>query len=79
VLFSKENRFWNAQSDPKFGQQEGGVNYVDARKKSFWNTIPACALLRKNFRNGVLVCSNTKIPLILSRFTLTNILPYVSD
>jgi hypothetical protein len=27
-------------SDPKFGWREGGICYIDARKKSFWNGVP---------------------------------------
>jgi hypothetical protein len=48
-------------SDPKFGWRGGGVSYIDAREKRFQNTIPACALLRKNFSNNILACSVTKI------------------
>jgi hypothetical protein len=33
--------------------------------KRFWNAIPACVILRKNFQNGVLVCSVTKVPLYM--------------
>jgi hypothetical protein len=51
-------------SDPKFSQRRGGVSYIDARKKRFQNAGPACVVLRKNFWNGVLVCSITKILLI---------------
>jgi hypothetical protein len=29
------------------------------------NAVPACLLMRKNFRNGVLVRSITKIPLLI--------------
>jgi hypothetical protein len=36
-----------------------------AGKKTLWNAVPACVLLRKSFRNGVLARSVTKIPLIL--------------
>jgi hypothetical protein len=30
----------------------GDVSYISARKKKFRDTVAACALLRKNFRNG---------------------------
>jgi hypothetical protein len=49
----------------------GGVSYIDARKK-FWNTIPACILLRKNFQTGVPACSVTKIPLLVGIQMVTN-------
>jgi hypothetical protein len=54
------------QSDPKFSQRGGGVSCVDARIKRFWNVFLACVHLRKNFRNGVLAHSITKIPVALS-------------
>jgi hypothetical protein len=66
--FSKENRFWNTQSDPKFGRRGGSVSHIDARKKGFRNTVPACTLVRKNFWNGVLARSITRIPLLASVF-----------
>jgi hypothetical protein len=40
---------------------EGGVIYTDAKEKRSWNAVPICVLLRKNFWNGVLVHSITKI------------------
>jgi hypothetical protein len=40
-----------------------GVSYTDPRKKGFWNAVVACVLLIKNFQNGILACSITKIPL----------------
>jgi hypothetical protein len=43
----------------------GGVSYINPRKKRFQNTIPVCALLRKNFQNGVLERSATKKPMPL--------------
>jgi hypothetical protein len=58
--FSKENRFWNAYSDPTFGQGGVEITYIAVRKKWF---IPACALLIENYRNSVPACSVTKIPL----------------
>jgi hypothetical protein len=60
--FCNENRSRNAQSDPKFGRRGGGVSYIDARQKRFWNPILACILLR-NFQNGVPAHTITKIPL----------------
>jgi hypothetical protein len=39
--------------------------HADARKERFWNNILAC-VLRKNFWNGALAHSVTKIPLGLS-------------
>jgi hypothetical protein len=62
--FSKENRFWNEQSGPKFVRGGGGISYNDARKKRFWNTIPACIILIKSFRNGVPERPVTEIPLV---------------
>jgi hypothetical protein len=43
----------------------GGVIYTSARERSFWDAVTACVLLRKNFQNGVLARSITKIPLVL--------------
>jgi hypothetical protein len=40
-------------SDPKFGWRGEGVTYIGARKKRFQNAIPACILLRKNFKNDI--------------------------
>jgi hypothetical protein len=42
------------------------VSYTDACEKRVQNTVPACVLLRKNFWNGVLAHSVTKIPLLTS-------------
>jgi hypothetical protein len=44
---------------------EGG-GHIDARKKRFWDVVPACALHRKNFQNGIPAHSVTKIPICLS-------------
>jgi hypothetical protein len=41
-------------SDPKYSRTRGGVSYINARKKRFLNTIPASALLRKNFWKGIM-------------------------
>jgi hypothetical protein len=49
--FSKESS--GTHSDPKFGRRGEGVIYIDDRKKRFRNGIPACVLLRKNFRDSV--------------------------
>jgi hypothetical protein len=35
-------------------------------KKGFWNAVPACVLLRKNFQNDDLPHSITEISLLLS-------------
>jgi hypothetical protein len=43
----------------------GGVIYTNARKKRFWNAIPAWFLVRENLRNRVLARSFTIIPLVL--------------
>jgi hypothetical protein len=43
--------------DPKFGRRGGDVSYIDAREK-----VPACVLLKKNFRNGVTALFVTKYP-----------------
>jgi hypothetical protein len=40
---------------------EVGVGYIYAKNERFWNTIPACVLLRKNFQNGVPACSIRKL------------------
>jgi hypothetical protein len=40
----------------------GGVSYTDC-KKEILEAVSACILLRKNFQNGVVACSVTKIPL----------------
>jgi hypothetical protein len=48
--------------DPKFGWRGEGVSYINARKKRFWNTVPACVLLRLNFQNGVPAHSVKKCP-----------------
>jgi hypothetical protein len=34
-------------------------------KKRFHNTVAACVLLRKNFQNGILAHSITKMPLVI--------------
>jgi hypothetical protein len=52
-------------SHPKFCLREGGVSYIDARKERFRDAVLACILLRKNFQNGVLVRSVTKILLLI--------------
>jgi hypothetical protein len=51
ALFFLKMRFWNAKSDPKFGQR--GVVLYQCQKERFWNAVLACVLLRKNFWNGV--------------------------
>jgi len=67
--FSKQNSFWNTQSDPKFGRRGESESHIDTRKKRrCQNTVPACTLLRKNFWNGVLARSITRIPLLASVF-----------
>jgi hypothetical protein len=48
-------------SDSEFGRRGRGVSYIDAREEK----VPAWILLRKNFQNGVLARSVTKISLIL--------------
>jgi hypothetical protein len=53
------------RSDPKFGRRGRCVSYINARKTRFRNTFPACVLLRKYFKNGVLARSITKIPPLL--------------
>jgi hypothetical protein len=45
----------------KFDWRGGRVRYTNARKK-FRNAVLACVLLGKNFQNGVLAHSITKIP-----------------
>jgi hypothetical protein len=40
------------RSDPEFDRRGGGVSYIDARKKRFQNAVPACVLVRKNFRTA---------------------------
>jgi hypothetical protein len=47
------------------------VSYIDARIKRLWNAIPAFVLLRKNFWDGILTCSITKIPLLIVNKLLT--------
>lgn len=42
--------------------ERGGVRNTNARKKTFWNVVLACVLLRKIFWNGIPVCSASKIP-----------------
>jgi hypothetical protein len=42
---------------------DGGVSYIDGRRKTFRNIVLACVLLRKNFWNGVPARSVTKISL----------------
>jgi hypothetical protein len=54
-------------SDQKFGRTGKGVNYINARKKMFWNAFPASVLLRENFQNNVPACSIIEIPLLLSK------------
>jgi hypothetical protein len=51
-------------SDPKFGWR-GGVSYINVMSL-IQNTVPACVTLRKNFQNGVLARSVTKVPLIVT-------------
>jgi hypothetical protein len=48
------------RSGRRFGRRAGGVSFMDAREK-----VPDCVLLRKDFRNGVLARSVTKISQIL--------------
>jgi hypothetical protein len=38
---------------PKTWSERGDVSYTNARKKRFWNAVPAWVLLRKNFWNSV--------------------------
>jgi hypothetical protein len=47
---------------PKIRSERVCLSYTGVRKWRFWNTIPVC-VLRNNFWNGILVHSNTKIPL----------------
>jgi hypothetical protein len=42
-------------------------------EKRFWDAVPACILLRKNFWNGVLARSITKIPLVLPHEKYPNV------
>jgi hypothetical protein len=51
-LFSKT--FRNAKRDAKFGR----------RVVAFRDAVPVCALLKKNFQNGVPACFVTKVPLL---------------
>jgi hypothetical protein len=44
-----------------------GVSYTDPRKRRFQNVILGCVLLRKNFWNGVLAYSFTKILLAVDK------------
>jgi hypothetical protein len=39
---------------------------MPGKKKRFWNTIPVCVLLRDNLWNGVMACSITKLPLVIT-------------
>jgi hypothetical protein len=41
----------------------GGVIYTNIKEKRFWNSVLVFIPLRKNFWNGVLARSITKIPL----------------
>jgi hypothetical protein len=63
AIFLKKKGF-GIHSDTKFGRRGGGVSYMNAREKRFQNAIPAGGLLRKNFWNGIVARSITKIPLI---------------
>jgi hypothetical protein len=54
-------------SDSKFRWPRRGVSYIDAREKRFRNTIPACMLPRKKFRNGVPARSVIEMSLTHSR------------
>jgi hypothetical protein len=47
------------------------VSYIDARIKRLWNAIPAFVILKKNFWDGILACSITKIPLLIVKKLLT--------
>jgi hypothetical protein len=57
-------------SDPKFSQRGGGVSSINARKKTFWNAILVCVLLRKNFLNGGLAHSAVRMPLNMNCSTV---------
>jgi hypothetical protein len=62
VLFFLKKRFWNAVTQNLVREGVGGVTYTDARKKGY--RMPSVfILLRKNFWNGILARSVTKIPL----------------
>jgi hypothetical protein len=54
--FSKENR-------SKFSQRGGGVSYTDAKKKIVPQRHSGLCPSEKNFWNGILVGSITKVPL----------------
>jgi hypothetical protein len=49
---SEENSS-GTRSDPKFGRRGRDVSYIESREKRFRNAVPACVLLRKNYRYGV--------------------------
>jgi hypothetical protein len=59
------------QSDPKFSERGRGVNYIDARKKRFWNAVLACILLRKNWNDVLMhyVTKNTPVCVCVVTFT----------
>jgi hypothetical protein len=56
---------------PKTQSERDGVDYTNARKKRFWNTVLASVLLRKNLWNSVPARSITKIPLSVTFPTIT--------
>jgi hypothetical protein len=63
VIFLQE-RVPKRKERPKILSKMGGVIYTNSRNKRFRNTVQACVLMRKNFRNGVPVRSVTNIHLV---------------
>jgi hypothetical protein len=62
VIYAVFLKKMGTHSDPNVGQKGGGTIAMPGKEK-FWNAFLGCILLRKNFQNGVLACSFTKIPL----------------
>jgi hypothetical protein len=53
-------------SDQKFGWRRWGVKFYRCQgKKRLRNTVPACSILRKNFRNGVPERLSTKMLMLI--------------
>jgi hypothetical protein len=65
AIFVKKEKVPECIEWPKIWS-ETGVSYTDPRKRRFWNAVPGCFLLRKNFWNGVSSQKYPRLFLLLS-------------